>query len=147
MTAGEEEEEQKKKKKKKKPDVIDTIDAQRRQMRRPAWRFHAVAVLLLAAINIFLLIKLLHCPESGPSASGASDTSRGKSPSNLVVDNVIGDAVDVLQIGRSARWDNSRQFRIRDYVYVGRHFHVRFFLSLSLLFSYANDLESIFSIF
>ena len=117
-------------------------------MRRLSWRFHAVAVLLLAAINIFLLIKLLHCPESGPNASDASDTSdasdasdasdtsRGQPLLDVVVHDVIGDVVDVLQIARSARWDNSRQFRIRDYVYVGRHFHVRyanFMLIISLI--------------
>ena len=98
-------------------------------MRGPAWRFHAAAVLLLAAINIFLLIKLLHCPESGSDASDASTAStasRDQSPLDVTVQDVIVDAVDVLQIGRSARWDNSRQFRIRDYVYVGRHFHVRY---------------------
>ena len=92
------------------------------QMRRPVWKFHAVAVVLLTAINIILLIKLLHCSESGTQQSHV--VAQVPSPSSASSASTLRHNVDVLQISQLGRWDNSRQYRIRDFAYVGRHFQV-----------------------
>lgn len=101
-------------------------------MRPPLWRVHCVAVLLLTAINLYLLVKLSQCDARGGPAhwnasQGVDYAASGVEHSWKLVrvrESFEPDESD--DVGavwtRQARFDASRRFAVRDFAIVGPNF-------------------------
>ncbi len=109
-------------------------------MRRPLWKIHILlTILILTGINIYLLMKLLRCADTKEELMEAGDVSAAAARESLSLKDDDGKNPEVPPewpsssmeenggVGGGAvklgRWDNSRRFLIRDYVWVGRQFY------------------------
>ena len=109
-------------------------------MRLSWWKIHILTVLVLTGINIYLLMRLLRC-HGDDNNKGPADGTTEPSPDeetqrrtwmrkSLVVESLkfeeeiaaVADQQELLNLNRPGRWDSSRQFVIRDFVWAGRQF-------------------------
>ena len=108
---------------------------QKSKMRRPLWKIHVLTLLLLTGINVYLLIKLLHCTENTKEAKDlkaewkkhvAKKVEASISQHMDHLEAGLGSLVDVGEDDSSempvARWDDSRQYQIQEFFLVGSDF-------------------------